>query len=170
MRAKVKIEDAFDDYHQAVFDFAFRLTHCADLAEDITQECFLTLVGAPERFNPDRGTLKTYLFAIARNLTLKNYRDQRATESAESNLSDLTADPRSALEISSAVENAIAGLPHLQQEALILFQFEGLALEEIAHIVGTDVGTVKSRLHRARERLRKELAPFRKVGGVHGTV
>jgi RNA polymerase sigma-70 factor, ECF subfamily len=167
MRAKVKIEDAFDDYHQAVFDFAYRLTHSADVAEDITQECFLALVRAPERFNPDRGTLKTYLFAIARNLVLKNYRDQRTTEAADL---DLATDPRSSLEISSAVESAVAALPHLQQEALVLFQYEGLALEEIAHVVGTDVGTVKSRLHRARERLRKELAPFRNVGGVHGTV
>jgi RNA polymerase sigma-70 factor (ECF subfamily) len=45
------------------------------VAEDITQECFLALMRAPERFDPDRGNLKTYLFAIARNLTLKNYRD-----------------------------------------------------------------------------------------------
>ena len=166
MRAKVKIEDAFDDYHQAVFDFAYRLTRSADVAEDIAQDCFLALVRAPERFNPDRGTLKSYLFAIARNLVLKNYRDQRTTEAAGL---DLASDPRSSLEISSAVESAIAGLPHLQQEALVLFQYGGLALEEIADIVGADVGTVKSRLHRARERLRKELAPFRNVGGVHGT-
>jgi RNA polymerase sigma-70 factor (ECF subfamily) len=165
----VKIEDAFDDYHQAVFDFVYRLTRCADLAEDLTQECFLALVRAPERFNPDRGTLKTYLFAIARNLVLKNYRDRRTTEGIESSES-LSTDPRSTFEISSAVESAVAGLPHLQQEALILFQYEGLALEEIAKIVGSDVGTVKSRLHRARERLRRELAPFRNVGGVHGTV
>jgi RNA polymerase sigma-70 factor, ECF subfamily len=169
MRAKVKIEAAFDNYHQAVFDFVYRLTRRADLAEDTTQDCFLALVRAPERFNPDRGTIKTYLFAIARNLVLKNYRDQRATESIESG-ENLSTDPRSALEVSSAVENAVAGLPHLQQEALVLFQYEGLTLEEIAQIVGTDVGTVKSRLHRARERLRKELALFRKVGGVHGTV
>ena len=166
----MKIEDAFDDYHQAVFDFAYRLTHRADLAEDITQECFLALMRAPERFNAERGTLKTYLFAIARNLGVKNYRDQRVAESTEPNESDLTTDPRSALEISSAVESAIAALPHLQQEALVLFQYEGLALEEIAHIVGTDVGTVKSRLHRARERLRRELAPLRNAGGVHETV
>ncbi len=165
----MKIEAAFDNYHQAVFDFVYRLTRCADLAEDTTQECFLALVRAPERFNPDRGPMKTYLFAIARNLVLKNYRDRRATESIESSESPST-DPRSALEVSSAVENAVAGLPHLQQEALVLFQYEGLTLEEIAQIVGTDVGTVKSRLHRARERLRKELALFRKVGGVHGTV
>jgi len=165
----VKIEDAFDQYHQAVFDFVYRLTRDTDLAEDITQECFLALVRAPNRFQPDRGTIKTYLFAIARNLALKQYRDQRANEPVGESV-DVSADPRSALEISFAVANAIAGLPHLQREALVLFQYEGLTLDELAQVVGTDVGTVKSRLHRASERLKKELAVFRKVGGVHGTV
>jgi RNA polymerase sigma-70 factor (ECF subfamily) len=166
----VKIEDAFDKYHRAVFDFVYRLTHRADLAEDITQECFLVLVRAPDRFNPDRGSMQTYLFSIARNLVLKEYRDHKAVESTESIESDLATDPCLALEISSAVESAVAGLPHLQREALVLFQYEGLALEEIAYVVGADVGTVKSRLYRARERLRRELAPLRNAGGVHGTV
>ncbi len=167
---KLKIEDAFDRYHQAVFDFAYRLTRSTDLAEDITQECFLALVRAPERFDPERGSLKTYLFAIARNLVLKNYRDRRIAEPSESLEVQVSSDPRLTLEISSAVSDAVAGLPHLQQEALVLFQYQGLALDEIAQIVGTDIGTVKSRLHRARERLRRELAPYRNVGGIHGTV
>jgi len=137
----VKIEDAFDKYQQTVFDFVYRLTRRPDLAEDTTQECFLALVRAPEHFDPDRGTIKTYLFAIARNLVLKNYRDQRAAEPIESSDS-FSTDPRSALEVSFAVESAVAGLPHLQREALVLFQYEGLSLEEIAQIVGTDVGTV----------------------------
>lgn len=166
----MKIEDAFDRYHQAVFDFVYRLTRRADLAEDITQECFLALMRAPQRFDPDRGTLKTYLFGIARNLLLKNYRDQKIAVTDESQVADLGVDPRPALEISSAVESAVSGLPHLQQEALVLFEYEGLTLEEVAHVVGTDIGTVKSRLQRARERLRRKLAPFRKVGDVHGTV
>ncbi|HYL74635.1 MAG TPA: RNA polymerase sigma factor [Bryobacteraceae bacterium] len=166
----MKIEDAFDRYHEAVFDFAYRLTRSSDLAEDITQECFLALVRAPQRFDPERGTLRAYLFAIVRNLALKNYRDQRPAEPTESHELELSADPRPVLEISSAVGDAVAELPHLQQEALILFQYEGLALEEIAQVLGTDVGTVKSRLHRARERLRRELAPYRNVGGIHGTV
>ena len=64
----------------------------------------------------------------------------------------------------------MASLPHLQQEALILFEYEGVTLEEIAQIVGAEIGTVKARLHRARERLRKILAVYRKVGNAHGTV
>jgi RNA polymerase sigma factor (sigma-70 family) len=71
-------ERAFDIYHEAVFRFVYRLTRRADVAEDVTQECFLTLVRAPGRFNEARGSLKTYLFAIARNPALKHHRDRAA--------------------------------------------------------------------------------------------
>jgi RNA polymerase sigma-70 factor (ECF subfamily) len=155
----MRIEEVFDRYHRAVFDFAYRLTRRADIAEDVTQECFLALMRAPERFDPSRGTLKTYLFSIARNLVLKHYRDTR-TEEGELDLASAASDPRAALEISSAVGDAVAELPHLQQEALILFEYEGLALEEIAQVLATEVGTVKSRLHRARQVLQQRLRPY----------
>ena len=58
-----------------MFRFVYRLTRRADVAEDVSQECFLTPVRAPGRFNEARGSLKTYLFAIARNLALKHHRD-----------------------------------------------------------------------------------------------
>ena len=63
-------------------------------------------------------------------------------------------------ELSEKVQQAVSDLPPLQKEALVLFQYEGLALSEIAAMVGTDVGAVKSRLHRARERLRNALRPY----------
>jgi RNA polymerase sigma-70 factor, ECF subfamily len=163
----VRAEQAFDRYHRAVFSFAYRMTRRADVAEDITQECFLTLVRYPERFDAARGTVKTYLFGIARNLVLKNYRDTHDWGGLEDET--LASDPRAALEISSAVERAVAALPPLQQESLVLFEYEGVTLEEIAQITGADTGTIKSRLHRARERLRRELAPYR-ARGIHGTV
>ena len=163
----MKPEAAFDEYHRAVYSFAYRLTGRADVAEDITQECFLALVRAPRRFDEARGTMKTYLFSIARNLALKQYRDQRLESQPES---EPGADPSKTMESSSAVAKAVAALPLLQQEALILFEYEGVTLEEIAGIVGTDVGTVKSRLHRARNGLRRMLAPYRKAGRTYGTV
>jgi RNA polymerase sigma-70 factor (ECF subfamily) len=163
-------EEAFDRNHRAVYSFAYRLTGRADLAEDIAQECFLALVRAPRRFDPSRGSMKAYLFAIVRNLALKQYRDGRVEQAMDGAEDWPAADPRASLEASSAVANAVAGLPQLQREALILFQYEGVTLEEIAQIVGADVGTVKSRLHRARERLRRVLAAYRKEGSAHGTV
>lgn len=163
-------ETAFDQHHQAVYSFAYRLTGDQDAAEDITQECFLAFVRAPQRFDPTRGTIKVFLFSIARNLALKEYRDTRSEEPLEA-LAELTGpDPRKTLDLSSAVAAAVADLPQLQQEALILFEYEGVTLEEIAQIVGADTGTVKSRLHRARVRLRHVLAEYRKLGNTHATI
>jgi RNA polymerase sigma-70 factor (ECF subfamily) len=163
----MKPEEAFDKYHGAIYEFAYRLTRRADVAEDLTQECFLAYVRAPERYVESRGTVKTYLFSIARNLALKHYRDHRALVPLEAEYV-AGADPRRSIEVSAAVELAVAGLPPLQREALVLFEYSGVTLEELAAIVGADVGTVKSRLHRARERLRRSLAPYGKVGNAHG--
>lgn len=159
---------AFDEYHQAVYSFPYRLTGRADIAEDITQECFLSLVRAPHRYDPARASVKTFLFAIARNLALKEYRDRGGEQPLDPD-SAAAVDPRESLDVASAVAAAVAALPQLQREALVLFEYEGATLEEIAHIVAADAGTVKSRLHRARERLRRGLAPYRKVGNAHGT-
>jgi RNA polymerase sigma-70 factor (ECF subfamily) len=164
-------EDAFDQYSQAVYSFLYRMTRREDLAEDLAQEAFLGFVRAPARFDPSRGTVKTYLFAIARNLALKHYRDHGAEEQLEYPVVyALAVDSQASLEVESAVAGAVASLPPLQQEALILFEYEGATLEEIAQIVGADAGTVKSRLHRARARLKRILAPYRNGGKVHGAV
>lgn len=160
-------ENAFDQHHQAVYSFAFRLTRRADVAEDIAQECFLALVRAPHRYDPARGSMKLFLFSIARNLALKHYRDDRPGEPYDEGFQPAGIDPRQSLDVASAVASAVASLPELQQEALILFEYEGVTLEEIAQIVGADTGTVKSRLHRARERLRRVLVEYRKVGNAH---
>ena len=156
-------ESVFDELHEPVFRFLYRMTHRADIAEDLTQECFLALMRHPERFDASRGDMRTYLFGIARNLALKHYRDHRP----EVALDDFDAPAAAVIsgpELASAVEQAIGGLPPLQQEAVILFEYEGFTLEETARVAGTDVGTVKSRLHRARARLKRALAPYRKVG------
>ncbi len=58
------------------------------------------------------------------------------------------------MSLSLKVQQAVSSLPPLQKEALVLFEYEGLPLSEIAGLIGTDVGAVKSRLYRARERLR----------------
>ena len=63
-------------------------------------------------------------------------------------------------ELALKVREAVSSLPPLQKEALVLFEYEGLALSEIAGVIGTDVGAVKSRLYRAREGLRNILRPY----------
>jgi len=144
-----------------VFRFAWRFTGLPDAAEDVTQECFLALF-AGAAFDPRHGSLRTYLFGIARHLAIRRMRiDEREPEepadaaASYDTLGDLIGRERSA-----AVERAVAALPPLQKEALVLFEYEDCSLEEIAQIAGVEVGAVKARLHRARETLRRQLAPL----------
>lgn len=161
--------EAFDRYHQAVFRFAYRLTAREDLAEDITQECFLAFVRNPQRYDRARGSVKTYLFAIARHLALKQYRDEREHQPLEDE--EIAAQvPGETWEVSSAVAQAVAALPQLQREALVLFEYEGFTLEEIAEVVSAEVGAIKSRLRRARESLRRSLAAYREVRNENGAI
>src|SRR5439155_7825589 len=71
-------------------------------------------------------------------------------------------------ELVGELEQAIASLPPLQREALVLFEYEDLSLAEIAAVVGADSGTVKGRLFRAREKLRARLDRYFRIG--HETV
>ena len=161
-------KQAFDQYHQSIFRFLYRLTGRPEVAEDLTQDAFLALLRAPGRFDAARGSARTYLFAIARNLALKQFRDFGGEEALDDEAE--FAAPGQSLEIGAAVAQAVESLPPLQREALILFEYEGLTLEEIADVVSADPGTVKSRLHRARERLKRVLAPMAAQGRAHGTV
>ncbi len=137
------------------------------MAEDITHDCFLSLIKKPENFRPGRASLRTYLFSAARNLWLKQFR-KLGRESALDDFSEdqfVTFDKQPLHrvlddELSLKVQEAVSSLPPLQREALVLFEYEGLALSEIASLVGTDIGAVKARLHRARERLRSTLQPY----------
>jgi RNA polymerase sigma-70 factor, ECF subfamily len=160
-------EDVFDQYHEAVFRFLYRLTRCTETAEDLTQDCFLAYLRTPRRFDSTRGTLKTFLFAIARNLALKHYRDLRLEVPLDEEQWQPAEPAGIQIELSLAVEAAVASLPLLQQEAVILFEYEGATLAEIAAIVDAEVGTVKSRLHRARETLKRSLAPYNNSGDRH---
>ncbi len=156
-------ERVFDEHHRSVYRFLYRLTGRGDLAEDITQECFLAVLHHPGRWDAARGSIRTYLFSIARNLASKHYR--ACHDEVPSDPEELFSIPdvRSDQELAVVVAQAVSQLPDLQREALLLFEYEGFALVEIAEIVGADTGTVKSRLHRARGRLRRVLAPHRKA-------
>jgi len=141
------------------------------MAEDITHDCFLSLIRKPENFNPGRASLRTYLYSAARNLSLKNFRDsgrETAIEGLEREPEiPVREEPLRRLldeELTVKVKEAVSSLPPLQREALVLFEYEGLALSEIASVVGTDVGAVKARIHRARQRLKNTLRPYLNSG------
>ena len=157
----------FDGHHAAMFRFAYRLTGAVDAAEDITQECFLRLV-QQRAFDPERGSLRQYLYGMVRNLVRQRLQSNGREVHWDDNVED---DPKSAVlacpdvmasaELTAIVQMAISALPPLQREAIVLSEFEELSLDEVATIVGADLGTVKSRLHRAREGLRRTLSAYR---------
>jgi len=160
---EAEITAAFGQHKDAVYRFAWRMTRSPSAAEDIAQEVFLSLLTHPERFRGERGTLRAFLLGTARNISLKRWREQNRWDPLEDH--DFVAQPLDpeGQEIGEYVAGAIALLPLLQRETLILAEYEGLTLEEIAHAVHAEVGTVKSRLHRARENLRRMLAPLKPV-------
>jgi len=159
--------ELYNRHRQPIFRFAYRILGEVDIAEDVTHDCFLSLIRKPENFRPERASLRTYLFAAARNLALKYFRNS----GRETGLEEMTEEPqlsprheplRKLLdeELAAEVRRAVFSLPPLQREALVLFEYEGLSLNDIAEITGADVGAVKGRLYRARERLKSLLRPY----------
>lgn len=160
----------YESYRDPIFRFAFRLLGSVEAAEDVTHDCFLSLIREPRRFDSRKASLRTYLFAAARNQAAKRYHGL----GRETAIDELADEPQTAerepirrlldSELAGEVERAIADLPPLQREALVLFEYEDLSLAEIAAVVGVDSGTVKGRLFRAREKLRTRLDQYFRIG------
>jgi RNA polymerase sigma-70 factor, ECF subfamily len=159
--------ELYDRYREPIFRFAYRLLGSVDIAEDVAHDCFLSLIRRPDGFRPERAALRTYLYAIARNLALKHFR----STSRETGLDDMTEEPEASPrhaplrrlldeELAVKVRDAVYRLPDLQREALILYEYEGLSLNEISAVVDADVGAIKARLYRARESLKRVLRPY----------
>ena len=159
----------YERHRTIVFRFACRMLGRPELAEDVTQECFLSILRRPEAFQPGRASLRTYLCAIARHLAFKQLRKMGQETTMEEPPEERNEGPRPARdalteviagEAATAVRAAVERLPPLQREAVVLFEYQEMSLADIAAVCETDVGTVKSRLHRARERLRRVLRPL----------
>jgi len=164
-------QNLYERYRDPIFRFAYRLLGSAEAAEDVAHDCFLSLIKDPGRFDPTRASLRTYLYAAARNQAVKRYHGL----GRETAIDELANEPQTAEghepirrvlddELAGEVERAIADLPPLQREALVLFEYEDLSLAEIAAVVGVDSGTVKGRLFRAREKLRTRLDRYFRIG------
>ena len=161
----------YERYRDPIFRFAYRLLGSVEAAEDVAHDCFLSLIKEPGRFDSNRASLRTYIYATARNLAAKRYHSFER----ETAIDDLTAEPVVAErhappaqlldgELAAEVQQAIASLPALQREALVLFEYDELSLAEIAEVVGADANAVKQRLFRAREKLRTRLERYFRIG------
>ena len=159
----------YERYRDPIFRFAYRLLGSVEAAEDVTHDCFLSLIKEPGRFDSSRASLRTYIYAAARNLAAKRYHSF-ARETGIEELDEEPADRHEPMaqvldnELAEVVQRAIAGLPPLQREALVLFEYDELSLAEIAAIVGAEANTVKARLFRAREKLRAGLDRYFRIG------
>ncbi len=155
----------------ALYNFAVYLTRSPAQAEDLVQETYLRAFRFSHRFQP--GThLRAWLFQILRNTFLTFYRlRERELPLAEDGVPDWDApmfheapaeDP-SVLEAHTDLERALRRLPDEFRTVLLLAEVEGLPLEEVAQIMACPVGTVKSRIFRAKERLRVILRDYEKT-------
>jgi RNA polymerase sigma-70 factor, ECF subfamily len=198
--------------HPAIYRFALHMSGNAALAEDVTQEVFMTLIRDAKRFDPARGTLGGFLFGIARNHLRRRWEQERNSvplpESADeldaimarSKLSGkngsssygngngnghshgsgngngagvsaymLHRDDFASLENVTRVRQAIATLPENYREVVVLCELDELSYEDAAAALDCPVGTVRSRLHRARailvEKLR-DTQPVRRASAV----
>jgi RNA polymerase sigma-70 factor (ECF subfamily) len=165
----------YDLYSTRVYGFAFRMLNAQATAEDITHEAFLVLIQHPERYCSNRGSLLTFLCSIARNQILKHFRrlgyeveDPFDDQSPHLMKTEYDQNPLSTLleqELAAKVNAAIAMLPILQRETLILREFQELSYHEISIVTGTDINVVKARLYRARQTLGNKLASYMHVSG-----
>ncbi|GAA2849637.1 RNA polymerase sigma factor [Actinoplanes cyaneus] len=151
-------------WHPAVERYVARMLGGPD--DDVTQEVWLAIIrGLPRLRQPDR--FAPWLFVIARRAVMNRLRDAYATpeqaldDTAGGDVADGDAtggDAADAVADRELVAGALAALPVREREVLLLFHLEDLSLQACAQICGVPVGTVKSRLNRARRLLRRELA------------
>jgi|SoiMethySBSTD1v2_1073268.scaffolds.fasta_scaffold224216_2 RNA polymerase sigma-70 factor, ECF subfamily len=156
----------FDDHHQPLYRFAYRMTGSAADAEDIVQECFLELLRPGCSYDSARTPLRTYLFGVVRNQSVK--RIQRNAREMDQSIEPTAAhspalSPESLAlhaELKDMVAGAVMQLPETQRDVLILAHYEQMPLAEIARLLELEPAAVKSRLQRGRARLKEILAAY----------
>jgi RNA polymerase sigma-70 factor (ECF subfamily) len=157
--------------HQgAVYRFARLMTGSSSTAEDIVQEVFLVLMKDAARYDAARAALTTYLFGMARRVTRRRLLRERRFVSIGTGhdvSQHVAPDVSTAIEHRDALQqlrNAILSLPSRYREVVVLCDLEGVPYEAAAASIGCAVGTIRSRLHRARRLLATKL---RRADGAH---
>jgi RNA polymerase sigma-70 factor (ECF subfamily) len=151
----------------ALYRFAQHMCGSATVAEDITQEVFLALIRDECGYDPDRGTLSGYLFGIARKLVLRHLERGRSDVALEADGEEpgwpelaVNDDPLADLthrEGIAALHRAVQALPRRYREVVVLCDLEEVDYADAALVLGCPIGTVRSRLHRARALLLEKL-------------
>jgi len=155
----------YEHHADAVYGFLHRMLGNGAAAEDALQDAFLRVLGALRGFDPGGpARLSTWIFTIARRVALTALDRRREPPAAAPGA------PQAQPELRLALEAAVAALPEGLRSTFVLREACDLSYDEVAAVEGIDVGTVKSRLHRARAALQAALAePASSERSGHGT-
>ena len=157
------LAEIFDQLGPLVLGLARRLTGSSAMAEDVMQEVFTSLWTQPDRFDPERGSLRAYLGVMSHRRSVDAVRRSSSRQRREEKVGglDLTTgqqeDVADATAISQSVQAALVQLPDDQRRTVELAFWQGMTHQEIARALGIPEGTVKSRLRLAQAKLRDRL-------------
>jgi RNA polymerase sigma-70 factor (ECF subfamily) len=153
----------------SVYRFALQMSGSRMVAEDVTQEVFLFLMRDGRAFDPTRGSLVSFLLGVTRNYVLRRLRGEHYHISLSDDSDDEPIDqadpepgPLEDLTRTETIENvrkAVLSLPEKYREVVVLCEIQEMSYVETAEVLGCAIGTVRSRLHRARALLLAKLKP-----------
>lgn len=161
--------------HQApLYRYALLRAASADVAADVVQDVFMGLLTDSYQFDPLRGNLQSFLFGVARNLILKREEARRRFVSTSADAENEDEDQEWSSEdrmeedeparqlfsnqVAEQVRQALAALAPHYRDVVVLYEMHDMSYVDIAQICQIDIGTVRSRLSRARAALLKKLA------------
>lgn len=172
-------EDAFTTLYRrrqaSIYRFALHMSGSPDIADEVTQEVFMLLIRQPQQFDAARGSVASFLFGVARNrvrrcLERERYYVPMADDWEENSslagpaaISGSMENPFEGLaqrEIIERVRMAVQALPLNYREVVVLCDLQELSYEDAARLLGCALGTVRSRLHRARALLVEKLRVY----------
>ena len=169
--SEVALAEVYRRHGGAVFGLAKRVMGNATEAEDVTQEIFLRLWNQPDRFDPARGSLRSFLLAQAHGRAVDAIRSSNSRRRREARDAFDTA--RSSYDmqhevwdmaVADQVSTAMGSLPVEERRAIELAYYDGCTYREVAQLLGQPEGTVKSRIRNGMRRMRAVLVD----GGVKG--
>lgn len=156
--------EAYRRHGGAVYGLARRVVRDEGIAEEVVQEVFVRLWSSPDRFDPERGSLRSWLLAQAHGRSIDRLRSDGARRQREERDAQRTAAAgydleREAMDLAVAdrVNEAMGTLPVAERQALELAYFDGYTYREVAKILDTPEGTIKSRIRAGLKRLHTDL-------------